>query len=286
MRVYKDIDPCRQAIRAIQQTGETAGLVPTMGALHEGHASLIHAAKAHCTRVAVTIFVNPTQFAPTEDYAAYPRPLEADLRACESAGVDIVFAPSVETMYPSGVKTSVHVNRLTDVLCGPLRPGHFDGVATVVAKLFHILPADEAFFGEKDYQQLAVIRQMVRDLNMPIEIVGCPTVREPDGLAMSSRNAYLTAAQRNQATCLSRALFYAAERLQRGRFNVAAITHEIRQEIAAAGPALIEYVEIVDANTLEPLSAVDRPARICLALRIGSCRLIDNVGVDAPSTPG
>jgi len=268
-----------------------------MGALHEGHLSLIRAAKARCTRVAVTIFVNPTQFAPTDDFAAYPRPLEADLSSCESAGVDLVFTPTVETMYPGArdpvarmesrtrTSTTVHVSGLTDVLCGPRRPGHFDGVATVVAKLFHILPADIAFFGEKDYQQLAVIRQMVRDLDIPIEIVGCPTVREPGGLAMSSRNAYLTSAQRNQATCLSRALFDAAESIRAGRRNVAAIVEGIREGIVSAGPAQIEYVDIVDAETLVLLSTVNSPARICLAVQIGSCRLIDNVGVDAPPTP-
>src|SRR3990172_8593009 len=172
MRVFTDIIPCRQAVREFQRAGETVGLVPTMGALHDGHLSLIRAAKAHCSRVAVTIFVTPTQFGPTEDFTAYPRPLEADLRSCERAGVDCVFTPTVETMYPSGARTTVHVSGLTDVLCGPLRPGHFDGVATVVAKLFQILPADAAFFGEKDYQQLAVIRQMVRDLNVPIDIIG------------------------------------------------------------------------------------------------------------------
>jgi pantoate--beta-alanine ligase len=285
MNVYADIVPCRQAIRDDQRAGKTVGLIPTMGALHEGHVSLIRVAKAQCTRVAVTIFVNPTQFAPTDDFTAYPRPLQADLDSCDREGVDLVFTPTVETMYPSGVKTSVHVSGLTDVLCGPRRPGHFDGVATIVAKLFQILPADAAFFGEKDYQQLAVIRQMVRDLNMPIEIVGCPTVRESDGLAMSSRNAYLTSAQRNQATCLSRALFDAAERIRADQRNVAAIVDGIREEIVSAGPVQIEYVDIVDANTLELLSIVDRPARICLAVRIGVCRLIDNLGVDAPTTP-
>ena len=261
------------------------GLVPTMGALHEGHVSLIRAARGRCTHIAVSIFVNPTQFGPQEDFAAYPRPIEADLKVCESVGVDLVFTPNVETMYPDGAKTTVRVSSLTDGLCGPFRPGHFDGVATVVAKLFQILPADIAFFGEKDYQQLAVIRQMVRDLNIPIEIVGCPTVREPDGLAMSSRNAYLNSAERNQATCLSRALFNAAERIREGWRNVAAIVEGIREGISAAGPAQIEYVEIVDSETLDLLSIVDRSARICLAVRIGSCRLIDNIGIDAPPTP-
>lgn len=286
MNVFTDIDPCRQAVRALQRSGRTVGLVPTMGALHEGHLSLIRAAKARCTRVAVTIFVNPAQFAPTEDFAAYPRPLQADLDACKRAGTDLVFTPAVETMYPIGAKTTVHVSGLTDVLCGPRRPGHFDGVATVVTKLFQILPADAAFFGEKDYQQLTIIRQLVRDLNIPIEIVGCPTVRESDGLALSSRNAYLTPAQRRQATCLSRALFDAAERIRGGERNVAAIVQRIREEIASTGPAQIEYVDIVDAITLDLLSIVDRPTRICLAVRIGACRLIDNVGVDAPVSSG
>ena len=282
MNVFTDIDPCRHAVRAVQQAGGTVGLVPTMGALHEGHLSLIRAAKVRCTRVAVSIFVNPTQFGPAEDFAAYPRPLEADLAACERAGVDWVFTPTVETMYPSGAKTTVHVRGVTDVLCGPLRPGHFDGVATVVAKLFQILPADAAFFGEKDYQQLTVIRQMVRNLNIPVEIVGCPTLREPDGLAMSSRNAYLGANERRQAACLSRALFAAVDRVRRGERTVPAILGEICGTILAAGPATIDYIDLVDAETLERLATVDRPARICLAVRIGSCRLIDNVRVDVP----
>lgn len=282
MNAHADILPCRQAVRDIQRKGDTIGLVPTMGALHEGHLSLIRTAKERCKHVAVTIFVNPTQFAPTDDFTAYPRPLQSDLDACDQAGVDLVFTPTVETMYPSGVRTTVHVSGLTDVLCGPRRPGHFDGVATVVAKLFQILPADAAFFGEKDYQQLAVIRQMVRDLNIPIEIVGCPTVRERGGLALSSRNAYLSPAQHNQASCLSRALFRAANRIRAGKRNIAMIVDGVREVITAAGPAQIEYIEIVDAQTLEPLTIIDRPARICLAVRIGTCRLIDNIAVDAP----
>ena len=242
---------------------------------------LIRAARARVSHVAVTIFVNPAQFGPGEDFAAYPRPMEADLRVCEDAGVDLVFTPSVEAMYPGGAKTSIHVQGLSEVLCGPHRPGHFDGVATVVAKLFHILPADMAFFGEKDYQQLQVIRRMVRDLNIPIEVVGCPTVREADGLAMSSRNAYLNPEERRQAVSLSGALFAAVDRVAAGRRNVATLVEEARKAILAAGPATIEYIEVVDAETLERLATVDRPARICLAVRIGACRLIDNVTVDA-----
>lgn len=280
MLVIKDIEPCRRAVRDAQRKGRCVGLVPTMGALHEGHLSLIREARKRCSYVAVTIFVNPTQFGPHEDYEAYPRAFDADLRACETEGVDLVFNPSVETIYPEGTQTTVQVSRVTQGLCGAGRPGHFDGVATVCAKLFNILPADAAFFGEKDYQQMVMIRRMVRDLNLPIEIVPCPTLREPDGLAMSSRNAYLSDEERKQATSLSRALHAAADRVVAGEREARGITAAVRQEIMAAGPTDIEYVDVVDADTLEVLQVVDRPARICLAVRIGSCRLIDNVAVN------
>ncbi len=226
--------------------------------------------------------MNPTQFGPDEDYEAYPQTLDADLTACEAEGVDLVFAPSVATMFPPGTLTTIHVDGLTGVLCGPFRPGHFDGVTTIVAKLFQIMPADVALFGEKDYQQLVVIRQMVSDLNIPIEIVGCPTVREADGLALSSRNAYLSHGEREQAVSLSRALLEAVERVAAGERDAASVVRGIREEILSAGPVDIEYVDIIDAETLELLSTVDRPARICLAARIGPCRLIDNVPVDVP----
>lgn len=274
-----DLDACRRAVRAFQLGGESVGLVPTMGALHAGHLSLVRAARAKCRRVAVTIFVNPTQFAPHEDFSAYPRPLENDLDLCRAAGVDLVFTPSVEAMYPPGACTTIHVAGVSDGLCGPFRPGHFDGVATVVAKLFHLLPADVAFFGEKDYQQLQVIRRMVRDLNLPTEIVGCPTLREPDGLAMSSRNVYLTPEQRKQATSLSQALFAAVEEVRQGQRDAATITRRIRATIESASPAKIEYVDVVDAESLAVLKSIDRPARVCLAVRIGNCRLIDNVAI-------
>jgi pantoate--beta-alanine ligase len=282
MQVQQNIEACGQAVIAARKAGETVGLVPTMGALHEGHLSLIRAAKACCRRVAVTIFVNPIQFGPHEDFAAYPRPLEKDLELCRNADVDLVFTPSVETMYPAGARTSIHVAGLSDGLCGPFRPGHFDGVATVVAKLFNILPADAAFFGEKDYQQLQVIRRMVRDLNLPIEIVGCPTVREPDGLAMSSRNVYLNPEQRQQAVSLSRALFAATAEVRGGERDPGEITRRARASILAAGPATIEYLDVVDAESLALLTTIDRPARMCLAVRIGTCRLIDNVALDGP----
>jgi pantoate--beta-alanine ligase len=252
-----------------------------MGALHEGHLSLIRAARTKCSAVAVTIFVNPTQFGPNEDFSAYPRTLETDLAACEGEGVDLVFTPSTEVMYPGDEVTTIQVGSVTENLCGPFRPGHFDGVATVVLKLFNIIPADRAYFGEKDYQQLVVIRRMVRDLNVAIEIVGCPTIREPDGLAMSSRNAYLSGTERAQAISLSRALFAVQKQIQDGERNAKELTASIRKEILDAGPATIDYIDIVDEVSLNLLETVDRPARICLAVRIGRCRLIDNVAVDA-----
>jgi pantoate--beta-alanine ligase len=276
MVVLEEIEPCRLVVRDAQRSGRTVGLVPTMGALHEGHLSLIRAARERCDFVAVTIFVNPTQFGPSEDYQTYPRTLQSDLRACETEGVDLVFRPATETIYPEGTQTTVHVEGV-----GPCRPGHFDGVATVCAKLFSILPADLAFFGEKDYQQMVMTRRMALDLNLPIEIVPCPTVREPDGLAMSSRNAYLSTDERKQATSLSRGLFAAAERIAAGERSVAAIVAVIRDQVLSAGPADIEYVEVVDPDSLESVKTIDRPVRICLAVRIGSCRLIDNIGVSA-----
>jgi pantoate--beta-alanine ligase len=285
MLVIGDIEGCRAAVRQVKAAGRTLGFVPTMGALHRGHLSLMEAAKARCDEVAVSIFVNPTQFGPAEDFQAYPRPLRRDLELCERAGVWLVFTPTAEAMYPAGARTSIHVGELSDVLCGPFRPGHFDGVATVVAKLFHIVPADVAFFGEKDYQQLAIIRRMVADLSIPIEIIGCPTVREPSGLAMSSRNSYLSAAEREQAASISRGLFAAVERARHGIDDAAELTKIARDVVLAAAPAVIEYVELVDAQTLQPLPRLNRPARLCAAARIGATRLIDNVAVDPPRGP-
>jgi pantoate--beta-alanine ligase len=286
MRVITDIEPCRRVVLEEKREGRVVGLVPTMGALHEGHRSLIRASKGRCDVTAVTIFVNPTQFAPGEDLDAYPRPLEQDLAICREDGVDIVFSPDVGTMYPPDARTRVCVDGLTSGLCGAHRPGHFDGVTTVVAKLFNILPADFAFFGEKDYQQLIVIQRMVRDLNLGIEIVPCPTVREADGLAMSSRNAYLSSREREQALALSRSLFAAQRRIAEGECDVARIVEQMRGMIADAGPVKIDYIEIVDPQTLEPLAVVDRAGRICLAVRIGKSRLIDNIAVDVPCSQG
>jgi len=260
--------------------GASMGFVPTMGALHEGHLSLIRAAKTRCDRVVVSIFVNPTQFGRGEDFAAYPRPIESDLALCRGEGVELVFTPPPAAMYPPESRTVVHVGRLGDVLCGPFRPGHFDGVATVVAKLFNIVPADVAFFGEKDYQQLALIRRMAADLNLPIEVVGCPTIREPDGLAMSSRNAYLSPTERAQAASISRGLFAALDQAGRGETDPAKLTGVVREAVVSAGPVDTEYVDLVDADTLERLARLDRRARLCVAARIGRTRLIDNVAID------
>jgi len=279
MRVIPEITACRKAVRAAQHAGKCVGLVPTMGALHEGHLSLVRASRSRCAVTAVTIFVNPTQFGPGEDFGNYPRLLEADLRLCENAGADLVFTPAVDAMYPGDDLTTVHVDKLTGGLCGAHRSGHFDGVTTVVMKLFHILPVDVAFFGEKDYQQLLVIKKMVRDLNMPLDIVACPTVREADGLALSSRNAYLAPDERRQAQSLNRALLAAQEQLAAGEYRAAALADRIRRTIEDAGPAEIDYIEIVDPNDLTPLTEVENQARICLAVRIGKCRLIDNIGV-------
>jgi len=282
MDLLHEIGETRDAVRALQRSGNIVGLVPTMGALHAGHLSLIRAAKARCSAVAVTIFVNPLQFGPSEDLDAYPRTMDADLAMCQAEGVSLVFAPSVKTMYPENAKTTVHVDGLTSGLCGAHRPGHFDGVTTVVAKLFEILPANQAFFGEKDYQQLMVIKRMVADLDMPIEIVPCPTVREDDGIAMSSRNRYLSPAERVQARAISRALFDAVKQVGDGKVDAQPIVDTVRATIQAAGSCTIDYAELVDAETLVPLSRIDRPARLCVAVRIGSCRLIDNIVLVTP----
>lgn len=282
MNTYSSISETRAAVRDLGRRGQTVGFVPTMGALHFGHRSLIEAARGRCDAVVVSIFVNPTQFSPGEDFDSYPRPVEDDLAVCREMGVDLVFLPSVETMYPPAAMTRISVGGLTENLCGAHRPGHFDGVTTVVAKLFNIVPATAAFFGEKDYQQLKVLERMVRDLDIPIEIVPCPTLREPDGLAISSRNAYLTDTQRLQATSLSRAMRCAQEAFSTGERDAARLIALMESELHRAGPVSIDYVSIVDVATLENVETLIAPARICIAARIGSCRLIDNMPLGAP----
>ena len=274
MRVVHTIAEARAVRRALPGTW---GFVPTMGYLHEGHLSLVRRARAENDRVAVSIFVNPTQFGPHEDYARYPRDLERDLRLLEPLGVDLVFVPSVEEMYPPGFQTWVIVEEVSRPLEGASRPGHFRGVATVVAKLFNILQPDRAYFGQKDAQQTVVIRRMVQDLNIPVEIVICPTVREPDGLAMSSRNSYLNPEERRAATVLFRALQAAKARYEAGERDAERLREAMREVIRAEPLARIDYVSVAHPETLQELERVEGPALLSLAVYIGTTRLIDNL---------
>ncbi|QWK09441.1 MAG: pantoate--beta-alanine ligase [Thermoflexus hugenholtzii] len=274
MRVVHTIAEARAVRRALPGTW---GFVPTMGYLHEGHLSLVRRARAENDRVAVSIFVNPTQFGPHEDYARYPRDLERDLRLLEPLGVDLVFVPSVEEMYPPGFQTWVIVEEVSRPLEGASRPGHFRGVATVVAKLFNILQPDRAYFGQKDAQQTVVIRRMVQDLNIPVEIVICPTVREPDGLAMSSRNTYLNPEERRAATVLFRALQAAKVRYEAGERDAERLREAMREVIRAEPLARIDYVSVAHPETLQELERVEGPALLSLAVYIGTTRLIDNL---------
>jgi len=259
----------------------TLGLVPTMGALHAGHMSLVAAARRECTRVAVSIFVNPTQFGPNEDLSTYPRSFDQDCAWLEAAGVDLLFAPTAEEMYPAASTTFVEVGGLSDRLDGAHRPGHFRGVATVVSKLFHIIAPDRAYFGQKDAAQLAVLRAMVRDLNFPIELVACPIVREPDGLAMSSRNRYLTPEERIRATILKRALNTAASLHALGESRAVALCQAMSETLAADPALQIEYVAVVSPETLLPLENVSLGGLLAIAVKLGSTRLIDNHLIDA-----
>ncbi len=281
MKKLETLAEVREYLRPYRLAGKQIGLVPTMGALHEGHRSLMRAARGGCDQVVVSIFVNPTQFGPGEDFDKYPRTFDADWAACQAEGVDAVFCPPVSEMYPGDSVTWVTVKRLTEGLCGAHRPGHFDGVTTVVAKLFNIVQPDVAYFGQKDAQQATVIRRMVNDLLWPLQIVVCPTVREADGLAMSSRNAYLSPADRRQALSLSASLFWARDQILAGRRVVPDLAAEMRRRIEAAGPCSIDYVEIVDADELTPLEVVRGRCLVAVAVRIGGTRLIDNVVVDA-----
>jgi len=278
--VVRRVADLRAAVAGWRRAGGRIGLVPTMGALHDGHLALVRRARAETARVVGTLFVNPTQFAPHEDLAAYPRDEARDLALFAEAGADLVFAPPVEAMYPPGFATTVSVAGLADHLCGPHRPGHFAGVATVVAKLLNQAEADAAYFGEKDWQQLQVIRRMAADLDIPTEIVGVPTVRDVDGLALSSRNVYMTPAERERALALPRELAALAGRVADGR-PVAPETAALRERLYAAGFDKVDYVEVADAATLQPLDSVTDPqaARVFAAAWIGRTRLIDNMPV-------
>jgi pantoate--beta-alanine ligase len=280
MKVAKTIAEIRAWVKQAHEEGKTVGFVPTMGALHIGHVSLIEAAGRSCDAVAVSIFVNPTQFGPGEDFERYPRPLEKDLELCEKHGVGAVFAPSVAEMYPRENLTWVNVEKLTEGLCGRFRPGHFRGVATVCTKLFNIVGADKAFFGQKDGQQAAVIRRMVADLDLPLEIVVCPTVREPDGLAVSSRNQYLRPQERKDAAVLYQALQKGAERMRAGATDVAQIIGEMEGVLRQVPALRVEYLCIVDAESLEGLRTVRGRVLAAVAAYLGTTRLIDNIIVD------
>jgi len=282
VRVVNTIAEMRAALDGGRRTGGSVGFVPTMGYLHDGHRSLINRARRENDAVLVSIFVNPLQFGPAEDLSAYPRDLDADLAMCEREGADFVFAPAVEEMYPGGpVLTTVSVAEISAPMEGASRPTHFAGVATVVSKLFNISGPCRAYFGEKDWQQLAVVRRMVADLSIPVEIVGCTTVREPDGLAMSSRNVYLTPAERAAAPVLHRALEHGAELIARGERRRDAVQAAMRAMVEAEPLGRLDYIEVVQADTLAPVEPLAGPLRLLTACRFGKARLIDNVGVSA-----
>ena len=273
--VVKTVEEVRTYVKSAKREGKTVGFVPTMGFLHEGHKSLIVRAAKENDFVVVSDFVNPTQFGPNEDFEAYPRDIEKDAELCEDAGADIIFNPEASEMYDNAL-TTVTVDKITKVLCGASRPGHFAGVATVVSKLFNIIAPDRAYFGEKDAQQLMVIKKMVKDLNFDIEIIGCPIIREEDGLAKSSRNTYLNSDERQAALCLSRSLNLGKELIARGETSAEVVKSAIRAEIEKEPLSRIDYVEIVDLDTLESAERTDTGILAAIAVYIGKTRLIDN----------
>jgi pantoate--beta-alanine ligase len=277
VKICATIAEARAACCQLRAERKRLGLVPTMGALHAGHLSLVRAAKARCAAVVVSIFVNPTQFGPKEDFAKYPRPFESDCAALEKEGADMIFAPTADEMYAKGETTWVTVEGLSEKLDGRSRPGHFRGVTTVVAKLFHVIEPEVAFFGQKDAAQLAVIRRMVRDLNFPVEIVGCPIVREPDGLAMSSRNAYLSAEERRRALVLHRSLQQVEKAFREGERNARDLAQSGHAVLAEEPEVRLDYFEIVDPETLDPIDAASGRSLVAVAAYVGSTRLIDNV---------
>jgi pantoate--beta-alanine ligase len=277
MRVISTVAEMQAICREVRRSGKSLGFVPTMGALHEGHLSLVRSARAHNQTVAASIFVNPLQFGPNEDFSKYPRAMERDKALLEAEKVDLLFAPSAEEMYPKGAVTEVYVAGLSEKLDGKSRPGHFKGVTTVVAKLFEIVRPDRAYFGQKDAAQVAVLRKMVQDLNMDVELIVCPIVRERDGLAMSSRNAYLTAEERKHALVLNRALMRVQAMADRGEKNAAMLREAGKQVIGEEPSARLDYFEIVDANTLDSVEDISKGALVAVAAYVGTTRLIDNL---------
>ena len=279
MKTVHAIEEIRSDVAAARAEGKAIGLVPTMGAFHEGHLSLMRAARQQCGHVVVSLFVNPTQFGPSEDFAKYPRSLERDRELAEEVGVDTIWAPTVEEMYPVGFATYVSVEGLTDSMEGAARPSHFRGVATVVTKLFTIVQPEKAYFGQKDYQQLVVVRRMVRDLNLPVEIVSLPIVREPDGLAMSSRNAYLSPEERRAALCLKRMLDEVQRLVQSGQRGTREVAAAARATVDAEPRVSLDYLEIVHPTTLQAEELIDPPVVALGAIRVGTTRLIDNLAI-------
>lgn len=277
MLIFKTVAEAQSACAQLRGEGRILGLVPTMGALHEGHLSLARAAKAECDIVAASIFVNPTQFGPNEDFSKYPRTFEQDCALLEGEGVDMIFAPTVDEMYPSGASTFVAVEGVSDRLDGASRPGHFRGVTTVVSKLFHIIGPHKAFFGQKDAAQVAVLRKMVRDLNFPLRLVVCPIVREDDGLAMSSRNRYLSERERQQALVLRRALVQVEKRANEGETSSRTLMEMARNVFASEPDVRIDYIAVVDPETLEDVPNVRDGALVAVAAFVGTTRLIDNI---------
>lgn len=286
LQCFETIAAFRLYLDQQRANGKQIGFVATMGYLHDGHLSLVHAARQTCDIVTMSIFVNPRQFGPQEDLDAYPRDLERDMQLAREAGVDAVFMPTVEEMYPTAFNTEVIVHDLTDTLCGASRPGHFKGVTTVVAKLFNIVGPANAYFGQKDYQQAAVIRKMVTDLQVPIHVITCPIVREQDGLAMSSRNAYLGPSERQAAVILWHALQLAQKQIAQGERQAARLLRTLRDFINAEPHATIDYVAITDPCTLQKIDALTGPALIALAVYIGNIRLIDNILLTVPPGNG
>ncbi|MDQ2087231.1 pantoate--beta-alanine ligase [Herbivorax sp. ANBcel31] len=280
MRVVEKIGDLKTIIRAQKREGKTIGFVPTMGYLHRGHLSLVDTSLRHNDYTIMSIFVNPTQFGPDEDFERYPRDMEGDFRKAESAGVDVVFIPQKEEMYPNGYMTYVDVEDMTDSLCGKSRPSHFRGVTTIVNKLFNIVEPDKAYFGQKDAQQALVIKKMVKDLNLNVEVVICPIIREDDGLAMSSRNVYLSEKDRKSAVILSKSLFEAKEMIQNGEKDRGKIVEYIIDRIKSETDAKIDYVEAVKADTLEAIEVLEEEVLIAIAAKFGETRLIDNVILD------
>lgn len=280
MILFRTIEEVREAVRTARLQGQSVGLVPTMGYLHAGHRSLIEKARQENDRVIVSIFVNPTQFGPNEDFASYPRDLGRDMALCQGAGADWVFAPEAAAMYPQESLIMVDVRGLGDQLCGARRPGHFRGVCLVVGKLFNICQPDRAYFGEKDAQQLAIIRQLARDLNFPVTIVGCPIVREADGLALSSRNTYLSEAERQAALVVPRTVGRARQALLAGERDANVIRRLMAGELAGEPLARADYLELVDSCSLQPVERIEASVLVAVAIYVGQTRLIDNLTFD------